>query len=64
MVVGLSHVVENVGDIYGAVLVLLEEFQGLLVVFQGLGAVLLVAVDAADDGEHGSQVQDFIFLLF
>lgn len=49
MIVGLSHVVENVGDIYGAVLVFLEDFQGLLVMFQGLGAVLLVAVDAADD---------------
>lgn len=43
---------------------LLEDFQRLLVMFQGLGAVLLVAVDAADDGEHGGEVQDFIFLLF
>lgn len=64
MVVGLSHVVENVGDIYGEVLVLLEDFQGLLVMLQGLGAVLLAAVDVANDGEHRGEVQDFIFLLF
>ena len=64
MAVCLSHEAENVRHVYGAVFVLLEDLQGLLVVSQGLGAVSLAAVDAAKGGEHGGEAQDFIFLLF